>query len=316
MRCANGPLVREQGSEGLYEYHAFGLKLASELELPELHPGRGPADLTIHFHRLPIGERAPDTPWAEISDDGLIIRLEGIRYLVNGGTSIDIAAPSGLEEANIRSWLLGTVAAAVLHQRGYLPIHANVIVHGAEAAAFAGDSGAGKSTLAAWMEVQGRRVLTDDLCAIQFLSEGAVVFEGIPRVKLWGDTLRAFGRTPEGLAKVATDLDKYQVPLGTAPREGSLEPMPLTRIYLLDRAAEGEAFRIERLSGIAAAEGVLKNAFRWGLGQLIQEQKRLQFDQCVALARQTAVFRVYRTGGMERFEAEAGLVARHLEEAA
>lgn len=222
-------------------------------------------------------------------------------------------APADLDHANIRVWLLGTVVAAILHQRGYLPIHANVIVHGEEAAAFAGDSGAGKSTLAAWMQARRRQVLADDLCAIRLSDGEAAVFEGVPRMKLWEETLRAFGRTPEGLAKVASDLDKYHVPLEAAPREGSLRPLPLTRIYLLDRAGAGEPFRIERLSGIAAADGVLANAFRWGLGQLIQDQKRTQFDQCLALARRAAVFRIHRTGGMEQLDAEARLIERHLD---
>lgn len=241
------------------------------------------------------------------------MRLEGIRFLVRHGSSIDIAAPAALDDSNIRVWLLGTVVAAILHQRGYLPIHANVIAHAEGAAAFAGDSGAGKSTLAAWMQAHGRRVLADDLCAIRLAGGEAAVFEGVPRMKLWEDTLRAFGRSADGLAKVATDLDKYHVPLEAAPREGSLDPLPLKRIYLLDRAAGGEPFRIEPLSGAAAAEAVLKNAFRWGLGQMIQGERRSQFDQCLALARQAAVFRVHRTGGMDKMAEEARLIERHLD---
>ena len=203
--------------------------------------------------------------------------------------------------------------AALLHQRGYMPIHANVVqLPGGGVAAFGGDSGAGKSTLAAWFEAQGHRVLADDLCAILTGEDGLpVVFEGIPRVKLWSDALAALGRESEGLQRVASDIDKFQMPMGKAAGEGSLEPLRLERIYLLDLAEEGAPFRIERLSGAEAARSVLMTAFRWVLGQMIQGP-RAQFDQSVALARHAAVFRLEREWGLERFEPEAEEIERHM----
>jgi hypothetical protein len=310
--CANGPAATEQGSCSLHHYHAFGLKLASDLALPELRAGSEPADVRIRFRRFPEGTAEPVVPWAELTPGGIIMRMEGIRYIVLGGDSIDITAPAGTSEEDVRVWLLGSVSAALLHQRGYLPLHANVIVRPSEGAvAFAGDSGAGKSTLAAWMESEGHRVLTDDLCAIA-LDACPMVFESIPRMKLWPETLEAFGRSSDGLTKVASDLDKYHVPLARAPAEDALTPRQLTRVYLLDRAANGEPFRIDRLTGMAAADGILSSAFRWEIGQLIHGGKRAQFDQCVEVARHSAVFRICRTWDMERLDEEAKAIERHL----
>jgi hypothetical protein len=239
--------------------------------------------------------------------------LAGIRYFVQGSDLIDIAAPADASEADIRLWLLGTVVAALLHQRGYLPIHANVVARRSCAAAFAGESGAGKSTLAAWMDARGHEVLADDLCAVRLEANGVpLVFEGIPRMKLWAEALNAFGRTAQGLERVASGLDKYHVAMGRAARTGSLSPVRLERVYVLDRAAPREPFHIERLSGAVAAQAVLGNAFRWGLGQLIQREERTQFDQCMDVARHTAVFRVRRTWDMERLDEEAKAIERHL----
>ena len=154
------------------------------MQLPELHPGHAPADVTIAFARFPPSEREPEQPWVELAGDSVVLRFEGIRFEVQGGASIAITAPADTAERDVRIWLLGTVAAALLHQRGYLAIHANAVrLPGGEAAAFAGESGAGKSTLAAWMEAAGHEVLTDDLCAIRGIGGGAPsVFEGIPRM--------------------------------------------------------------------------------------------------------------------------------------
>lgn len=210
-------------------------------------------------------------------------------------------------------WLLGSVTAALLHQRGYLPIHANVVaLPGNSAAAFAGDSGAGKSTLATWFDAQGHRVLADDLCAIAPNMGGPPqLFEGIPRVKLWSDALGMFGRSSDGLERVARNVDKFHVSLGRSGRAGSLDPFQLERIYLLARADEGGPLRIVRLGGAEAANGVLANAFRWELGQLIQPP-RAQFDQCLQLARQTSIFRIERRWGIDLFEEDATAIERHL----
>lgn len=307
------PLPRSKGARSLHHYHAFGLRIASELELPELHSGSGPADVNIRFARFAGGETERAEPWVELAGEGVVLRFEGIRFLVAGGSSIEITAPAATEERDVRIWLLGTVAAALLHQRGYLPVHANVVkLPGGSAAAFAGQSGAGKSTLAAWMDAAGHEVLTDDLCAIRTDKGPPSVFEGIPRMKLWPDSLHAFGRSLEGLDKVSWDLDKYHVPLGREEREGSLEPVELARVYLLGRTEAGEPFGIEPLCGNEAALGVLANAFRWNLGQLIHGDRPTQFDQCVELARHAAVFAVRRSWDMERLEEEAQAIERHL----
>lgn len=312
-------LRRSKGATGLHHYHAFGLRIASALELPELHPGDAPgstevpADVKIGFERRSGGGEEPDEPSVEVAGSAAILRFEGIRFTVEGGSAIAIAAPAETAERDVRIWLLGTVAAALLHQRGYLPIHANVVaLPGGGAAAFAGESGAGKSTLAAWMEAAGHDVLTDDLCAVRLVDGLPCVFSGVPRMKLWPDSLGALGRASDGLEKVAWDLDKYHVPLRRAPLPGSLEPVRLVRIYLLGRAGAGEPFAVRRLSGVDAALGVLANAFRWHLGQRIHGDRATQFDQCLELARHAAVFQLDRSWDLDRFDEDARRIERHL----
>lgn len=250
--------------------------------------------------------------------DGRVdMTLWNIDFSVTGGKRIEIRAPEDVEIGDVRIVLLGSVMGALLYQRGYLPFHANVVRQRGWAAAFAGDSGAGKSTLAAWLDARGHEVLSDDLCGVGLAETGPIVFEGIPRMKLWAETLRAFDQKVQGLVPVASDMqDKFHVPLRTAGRVGSLDPVPLERIYVLDKAGPGAPAGIERLHGLEATHAVITNVYRWGLGQTIAEGPRTQFDQCLAVTKSAAVFRVRRRWNMNLFAEDAEMIERHLREPA
>lgn len=245
----------------------------------------------------------------------VVLRLEDMEFTVCDGHRIDIVAPPEREDADIRVWLLGTVMATLLHQRGMFPLHANAIVlPGGSVAAFSGPSGAGKSTMATLLDRAGFDVLGDDLCAID-LDEAhrPLVHAGIPRLKLWRETLDLFGRAPDGLEKVASDLAKYHVPLAAAVEEGSLDARPLERIYLLGTRARDDEPLIAPMTGMAAAGAVLDNAFRWGIGQAVAGAgSRAQFDQALAIARGAAVFRLARRWGAESLFEEGETIAAHL----
>ena len=242
------------------------------------------------------------------------MRFDDIQFTIAGGRTIEIVARTGTPDNDVRVWLLGSVMAILLHQRSYLPIHANLIaLAGNRTAAFSGPSGSGKSSLAAWLEARGHVVLADDLCAITIDAAGRPqAFAGIPRLKLWNDALAVLGRDEAGLEPVSSDMDKFHVPLRTSGESGPLAPLAVDRIYLLERCTgAGEQFSITPLKGAEAAYGVLDNTYRWKLGQAIQPP-RAQFDQCLALARHAAVFRVRRRWGMEFFDEEAAAIERHM----
>jgi hypothetical protein len=205
--------------------------------------------------------------------------------------------------------------AALLHQRGYLPIHANAVrLQSGGAAAFAGPSGAGKSTMAALLEVAGFRVLCDDLCAIKFDdSKRPLLFAGIPRLKLWADTLGLLGRDQAAYERVASDLIKFHVPLGCADEQGSLEPIPLERVYLLERRTKDDEALVSPLRAAAAAGAILGNTFRWNIGQAIRgPESRSQFDQCLDVARHARVYRLARRWGSEHLFEDGAIIAANL----
>lgn len=283
--------------------------------LPELQRGTGPGDVVIRR-----AEQASDcgdeaAGWLSGGGERLVLRLEDMVFTVEGGRSIEIAAPPGKADNDIRIWLLGTVMAALLHQRGYFCLHANMIrLPGGGVAAFCGQSGAGKSTMAGLLDRAGFEVLGDDLCATRIDAEGrSLVYRGIPRLKLGQASLALLDRSSEALEKVASDIEKFHVPLASIGEVGELAPLPLERLYLLDRREAAEGALIVPVTGLVAAGIVLDNSFRWRIGQSVAgPDSRAQFDQALGIARGTAVFRLARRWGEDYVRDEAEAVAVHL----
>jgi hypothetical protein len=294
-------------------YTAFGLTIASEIELPELASGgpSGPADVEIRLGQVaPTLEGAIEIETGITAKPGaLLIDCESARYLVRNGSEITISPKPGRSERDIRAYLLGSAIGAICHQRGLLPLHANAVEMGGEAIAFAGPSGAGKSTLAAHFRSRGLKVLCDDVCAISFDAAGRpMAWPGIPRIKLWSDALAAFGREAGDLERVFDREDKFSLPFPHDPLHSAL---PLSRIFILVRAGDGEAPCIRPLSGAQAFNAVFGNVYRQEYAAPLGQAKTL-FANVVSLLGRTQVYAAERTWGFEVFEAEAETLERQL----
>lgn len=285
------------------DYRVFGLRIRSELALPELPqaPGDGPPDVVVRLG--PMAARGADA-------DEVRIDLPGVGVLqVRGGREILVAPAPGAEEAALRVYVLGSALGAICHQRRLSPLHANAIDAGGWAVAFAGESGAGKSTLADYFRRAGHAVLTDDVCVVE-LEDGRepMAWPGIPRIKLWLDALAATDRDPKGLERVMEKVDKFQVPLAAT---GSFDALPLRRLYVLRRADGETQAGVVRLTGADAVQAVLSNTYRSGFVSQMKETGG-HFTRCVSLARRLEVYAAYRTWGFDVFDAEAARIRSHV----
>lgn len=291
-------------------YSVFGLRVRSEVELPELPvlPSDDEHDVAISWGRI---ERPPgEDGWLWTANQATMIQFDGVaRFAVREGRSIRVDPHPRAEARDIRVYLLGSAMGLLLHQRGLLPLHANAIEVGGRAAAFVGSSGSGKSTLAGWFSDEGIRVIADDVCAVGFDSGGSpVVSPGLQRLRLWRDALERTGRDPAAYSLSFTadgSREKYDVPLTSQQhRQGSA---PLAALYQLDC---GDQFGIEPLEGVEAAEVVFANTYR---GLLIENRNRLRhWQSCVALARKVPIMRVRRVWGFEAFDDQNRQLLAHL----
>ena len=291
-------------------YRVFGLTLESQIAIPALAAGDGPADATVTHAPAPPGVVHGD--WENVlrEDRSFDIQLDGIRYLVSGGDRIEISSPVDIDPGLVTGWLTGLVLGTLLVQRGRLALHANAVVlpSGDGLAAFVGPSGAGKSTLAAMLDRRGHDMFCDDLLSIDPTGTVPMVDRGVPRVKLWRETLDHLAVDPGGLDPVVARADKFQMPLGVAANAPTR--LPLARIYLLDQT-EGEA-RIDRLRGAEAGALVVDNAYRWVAAKMWHGGEAWGFARCLDLARHCEVYRFARPFDFARADSALDLLEAHL----
>ena len=280
-------------SDGPFRYRLFGLRLSSDVELPELSIEiAGDAETDV---RVVLGKPldAPAEDGLDAVEGGTRMSIVGAgHYIVTGGRRIEVRCEPGVPERNVRLFLLGSVMGLLLHQRGLLPLHANAIEIDGRAVAFMGVSRAGKSTLAAWFHDHGQRIIADDVCVVEFDGEGrAWAQPGIPRFRLWHKSLEAAGRTSEGLQRsyVGDDTyDKWDVPVAFDLR--CCERVRLSAICILER---GDALSFRRLIGLEAVEQLFAHTYR---GEFVEGAGTASdhWRQCLSLIADVPVLMVER----------------------
>lgn len=291
-----------------HDYSVFGLHLRSELPLPELLSAvpRPEPHVLVGLGKIP--SHASATPGLQPIQDGMLLTVPDVaRYAIIHGSKITVDRVAGVQDENVRLFLLGSAMGVLLHQRGLLPLHANAVEVGGRAFAFMGSSGAGKSTLAAFFNDRGFRIVADDVCAVNFSENGrAQVCPGIGRLRLSREVLDATGRDIAAYQRSffgQNAPDKYDVPL-SHPFDTD-KAIALAAVYLLERS---EHLAIEQLTGIAAAEAIFANTYR---GAYVSSAGSSQdhWSACIRLVQATPVFRAGRRWGLGVLpEQSAGLL--------
>lgn len=277
----------------MYNYTVYGLSVASEVECPELIAGNGKPDVFVRYGRL---ENLPVTgglPWGvhAVGNNQLMLNYKKTaRYLVSGGNEIIIDKFSEADDDVLRLFLLGSAFGAVLHQRGYLPLHGNGILYNGECIAFLGRSGIGKSTLAAAFVKRGYRLLTDDVCTIKTFPDGrAMVLPGFPHVKLMKDAAHKLGEDTSKLRRVRKEEEKYILPVADNHHD---VPAPLKRVYILNIHNE-LGFKFLKLDNIDSIKALQNHTYRKGMLKKIGETSR-RFKLCGKIAGHATVKRILR----------------------
>lgn len=282
-------------SESARVHMGFGLRMRSELDLPELTATTGaePVDVEIVYGQVPA--ELPGTLKRGVrfqaAADALRLQVDGVAtYLVEQGRRITIDRAAQADDEDVRVFLLGSAIGALLHQRGDLVLHASAIEWDGEAVVFLGRSGVGKSTLATAFRQRGRAVLTDDLCVVRPGAGGRMFAEpGFPQAKLWLDSLRQLEISPDGLRRIRNKLEKRAVPLGT---EFATAPRPIRKLFVL-RPHNKPDLSIEPVLG-PAKFAVLKNqTYRFGFLAAV-EGKTGHFQHALRLAQQAGLAAVER----------------------
>jgi hypothetical protein len=281
----------------MYRYSGYGLGIDSELELPELPPGDGEPDVVIRLGAVPQSSRQPT-----VDEEFAFNTLAGA-FRITGGKEITVdplpdAAPGALNVV-----LLGRIMAFLLRQRGWLPLHASVVVVNERAILFLGPSGGGKSTTAAAFHARGHMVIADDVGAVRVLNGHSVVRPAWSRIRLLDDSRELLAGL-ELPSEFHFDKHSYQLSAARAHRL-----FPVGRIYHLEF---GEELRTEALAPLVAVAQLSRQSFTRHRKQGA-EAMSIHLRDCASVASVTPVYRLERPRSLNGLSELVGLVEKHVD---
>jgi hypothetical protein len=236
----------------LYYYQAFGLAIRSELQLPELGGGRaGKYDVDILFPR-PDGagplDRFSETT-IRVTNGEAYFSYAGIgSFLIRTGNQIVIDPAPGIDEGSLRLFLLGNVLGTLAFLRGFLVLHGSAVAIDGRGVAFLGHSGEGKSTMAAAFSDK-YPLIADDVLSIQTHEALPLIHPAFPQLKLHSDTAVSLGFNPKN-SPPGSPLEEKITP--QVPEGFSAEPLPLKRVYLLEKGESIELIPLGRPEAVIA----------------------------------------------------------------
>jgi len=281
----------------MYRYWGFGLNIESAIEFPELLPAEfESADVHIHINKVPQqleGEHVVKKVNVSMTGTEYLHQIPNVAsYYVADGTKINIEPQAGGDEKSIRLFLLSNAMAAILHQRGMIPLHASAIYHDNGIVLFCGRSGAGKSTTATALQQKGYTVFSDDVCVLQNDAENKLVaLPSYPMIKLWEDSFAKIG------LETALEEDKIRPEMAKYARfyhdDFDIAPKKIKRVFILDNTNANEALEIKKLGPIAAFKMLQQNTYRHV--QMNGMKKRdVHFAIISKLAGEVAVYKINR----------------------
>ena len=300
----------------MFHYFAYGLSIASDLALsglPELTPHAGAsADVAVRLSTVEKSGFSAQLTIAEQHTTGDEIRCfwPGAGYFaLQAGRSITVEPLPQVTGATLAPFVTGAALAGILHQRGFLVLHASAVVADGRGWAFVGEKGWGKSTLAAYLQTRRHRLLSDDIIPLRVNANGPLtITPGFPQIKLWPDAVAAVGADATDLPRIVPFLEKRNYHPGDAGF--SAQPVPLCGIYVL---ATGDDLSITPLPAQAAfIELVCHTYMRNYLAAT--GQTATHFQHYGHLAQTLPLYRLQRPHNLGLLPQVAALLERHWHE--
>ncbi len=306
-----------------FHYQVYGLSIASDFEILELsasEPTTG--DVRIRFGPVPeqLSEPSGVFGWVEYRDRTCLFNFKDVgRFLVEDGRTITIDRRQGqpraqsqdqdgqhqrglgIPPADLRVFLLGSAFGALLHQRGWLPLHVSAVQADSGVWAFTGDSGAGKSTLATWLH---RRfdwpIVSDDVSTLKPDDASFQLHPGPRKLKLWQDAVDHLGCQDDELVQDLSNTPKFQLYLSDRQ---PWQPGPIRALVLLDRCEPDEPPTLEQLTGSVAFAAAMSAIYRPYMAEWFRNPAELM-SELVALCQQIKIYRFRRQWNLEDLESQ------------
>lgn len=281
----------------MHKYWGFGLNIESDIEFPELLPIEfDKADINIYEKSVPqqleSGDIVKKVNVAMNATEYLHTIPNVANYYAANGNEICIQPQPGADKKSVRLFLLSNAIAAILHQRGMIPMHASAVYHDDGIVLFCGRSGAGKSTTATALQQKGYTVFSDDVCVLKNdESNQLVALPSYPMIKLWEDSFTKIG------LEAAVEENKIRPEMAKYARfyhdEFDISAQKIKRVFILETGNLNEHIEIKKMGPIAAFKLLQQNTYRHV--QMNGMKKRdIHFAMISKLAGEVSVYKISR----------------------
>lgn len=298
----------------MYSYIAYGLRITSEIFLPELlsnNSGEDRVDVRICLGFLnppPLQATSSECYCHIAKQEAYLCWKDGGTFLVKNGCEIIIDPIPNASEQVLRIYLLGAALGLLLHQRGLMTLHASTVVVNGEAIAFLGDRGWGKSTTTGAMMNQGHLIISDDVTAIDLdRPSSPLVLSGFPQLKLWCDSAISLGHQLESLPRLHPDFEKR---VQRFNREFTSSAVTLKCIYVL---GWGDSIEIDLLPSAIALAVIMQNWYCTRFGEQMLQVVGIpaHFQRCSELVNRVKVYTLKRPNDLSGLDKIAKAVEDH-----
>ena len=289
-------------------YKAFGLTIESCFPIPQV-PQIEPCRCDVRVVAADLSTLPPERR-RTVTENGVYFHSKGQgTFYITNGNLIQVDPDPDHSPAHLAIFIMGSSMGAILHQRGYLPLHGSCVTDGRRSILLTGESGAGKSTLAAEFLRQGWKLITDDVTCITDFDAMPTVRSSYPSQKLWQDALDRYETQEENIHSLYSreDREKFGIDVSEHFYEGEA---PLS---LVVRLINGPIrCTLSPMEGMVKADQLMRNTYR---GQII-EQRHVQrhFQRCVTLSTKIPMAVVTRTDGVDCAKQMYDMISEFLEE--
>jgi hypothetical protein len=248
---------------------------------------------------------------AERTDRGHLYYIQNIGGVkVEEGTQITVSPLDGSEERGFRFLVTGIALGLLLHQRGFVTLHASAVSIGGHVVAFVGHKGMGKSTTAAAFHAHDYSIVTDDLLVLDIESEQVLARPSFPHLKLYPESIiGSLSEDPAQVPKIDPQGSKRSY---DAARGFVGQSQPLECLYVLDYKdddEQGDRPFSETIRGGDALMEIVRHSY---VARLIPDEalSHRHLEHCATFARKVPMRRLYREKSLARLPD----LVRHVQE--
>lgn len=275
-----------------YRYRIHGLIIESEIQLNGFKDSSYlPVDVKIVIGEIPEKHKNEKSNY-RFSLEEALFQISGIgRFYINAGNCITINLDLEAQMEDVVMYLLGSVFAILLMQRGFYPLHGCTIANSKHAFLIVGDSKAGKSTIARKAVEEGYYILSDDVTLVKIDEEGSIIaYPSYPSQKLWVDSMNQFGIQLDGKKQIFRRLEKYYV---EDDRVFCKDAKELGAIIQLTASEKNESVHISLLSGSTKVQTLINNTYRYEF-VIAMEKKAEHFNFLKQIINNIDIYRLTR----------------------